>query len=86
MFPDSRIAKSFSLGVDKISYEVANGLSPYFHEEIINEIKTSKTIYTHSFDEATNDCGNKQLDLHLRWWGILAASRITTFAHACLVT
>ena len=68
MIPDSRIAKSFSLGVDKKSYEVAYGLGPYFHEEI-NEIETSKALYTLSFDEATNDCGNRQLDLHLRWWG-----------------
>ena len=69
MFPDSRIAKSFSLGTDKISYEFAYGLGPYFHEEIINERKTSKALYTLSFDKATNDCGNTQLDLHLRWWG-----------------
>lgn len=69
MFPDSPIAKSFTLGAQKISYEVAHGLGPFFHQEIVDEIKTSKALYTLSFDEATNDCGKKQLDLHLRWWG-----------------
>ena len=69
MFPDSAIAKSFTLGADKISYEIVSGLGPFFHDEVIGEMKKSTPFYTVSFDEATNDCGNKQLDLHLRWWG-----------------
>ena len=42
MFPDSRIAKSFTLGTDKVSYEIAHGLGPYFDQEVINEIEHLK--------------------------------------------
>lgn len=69
MFPDSKIAKSFALGADKVSYGIAYGLGPFFHGEVVREVRDTDALYTLSFDEATNDCGSKQLDIHLRWWG-----------------
>ena len=57
----------------------------YFHQEVINEIKTSKALYTLSFDEDTNDFGKQQLDLHLRWWRNSGVQNNYFCTHACLV-
>ena len=68
MFPDSKIADSFKLGHAKVAYEISHGLGPYFHDEILRDIKDNKSFFTLSFDEATNHAGNKQMDIHVRYW------------------
>lgn len=68
MFPDSNIAKKIELGANKISYSLTFGLGPYFHENLVLEIKKSDSFYVISFDEATTDAKNKQIDLHVSFW------------------
>lgn len=68
MFPDSEIAKAFKCGEDKSSYLAKFGLAPYFTKLIEDEIRKVGT-YVLMFDESLcNVTGEKQLDLHIRYW------------------
>ena len=46
MFPDSDIAESFQLSKTKCAHYVVHGLSPYFMEILLQEIKTSPAYPT----------------------------------------
>jgi hypothetical protein len=68
MFPDSEIAKAFKCGEDKSSYLAKFGLAPYFTKLVEDEIRKAGT-YVLMFDESLcNVTGEKQLDLHIRYW------------------
>lgn len=68
MFPDSEIAKVFSLSRTKAAYVLNFGLSPYIFHTLECEIANSHH-FSVSFDESIND-GNqtKQMDLIIRYW------------------
>jgi hypothetical protein len=68
MFPDSLIARDLTLDEDKCSYVIAHGLGPYFHEETVRAVKTSKSCFCLELDETTTSSGDKQLDTYLRFW------------------
>lgn len=53
MFPDSLIAKNFSLSSVKVSYMLSHGLGPYFSDKLCDELRGSDTFYTVFFDETT---------------------------------
>lgn len=68
MFTDSDIAKQFSLGRDKVSYTIAYGLAPFFHQELVDLIKTCD-YFVIAFDESLNkSIQEKQMDIHVRYW------------------
>ena len=68
MFPDSQIAKKFSLGRTKCAYLVSFGLAPYFKNVLLERIKTSQD-YVVLFDESLNKTTQgKQLDVYVRYW------------------
>ncbi|KAJ8403281.1 hypothetical protein AAFF_G00354980 [Aldrovandia affinis] len=68
MFPDSQIAHKFSCGATKCSYLVCFGLSPYFHDQLVEKIKNAK-CYSISFDESLNRISqNEQIDFVVRYW------------------
>lgn len=69
MFPDSQIAANFSLSRSKVSYLIANGLGPYFTQQLVNEIQSSpETYFTLHFDETTTIQMKKQMDLLVRFY------------------
>ena len=41
MFPDSKIAKSFQMGPNKIGYSITHGLAPYFEGLLIEHLNQS---------------------------------------------
>ena len=51
MFHDSKIAKSFKLGADKLRYTVNHGLAPYFKNILVANVQKSD-VYAISFDES----------------------------------
>lgn len=67
MFPDSKIAEKFSIQQKKMSYFLSHGLGPYFHRELIDDVKINE-MFVLCFDEQTNQQNNKQLDLLLKYW------------------
>ena len=68
MFPDSKIAKSMSLGSNKMSYLIAHGLGPFFAAETVAEIKKAQAFFTLHFDETMNAQVKKQMDVLVRFW------------------
>lgn len=68
MFPDSEIARTFACGKDKTSYIARFGLAPYITKLLVADVNKEKFVLM--FDESLNEtCKNKQLDLHVRYWG-----------------
>ena len=68
MFSDSEIAKSFSLGADKLRYVVNYGLAPYFHDILGKKINCAP-YFVAMFDESLNNVMQEnQMDLLIRYW------------------
>ena len=62
------ILSDFKLNFSKLSYTVSHGLSPYFHEEIVSNVKSSNLPFTLQVDEKTNAQVKKQFDMIVRYW------------------
>lgn len=68
MFPDSEIAKTYSMGDSKLRYSVVYGLAPYFKSQLESSIRSSIYLVA-CFDEAFNKITrSKQMDLIYRFW------------------
>ena len=68
IFPDSRIAKSFSLARAKSLYTVTHGLAPYLKSVLVSTLDKSD-VHVYSFDESLNDVTQIcEMDLHVRFW------------------
>ena len=68
MFNDSNIAKDFSLGKTKLSYNICYGIAPHCRGMLIDCLK-EVPFYSLSFDESYNNALKKgQMDLHVRYW------------------
>ena len=59
MFPDSKIAKSFHMGPNKIGYSITHGLGPYSKDLLMEQLNQSLWLVV-SFDESLN---NKNPDM-----------------------
>ena len=68
MFPDSQIAKSFSLARTKSMYTVVYGLAPHFKSVLLSDLERSD-IHVFSFDESLNEVTQTcEMDLYARFW------------------
>ena len=70
MFPDSSIAKDFSLSAVKLSYIVKHGLDSYFKNQIMRELVSKgprlPPKFLSCFDESFNQTTlSKQMDIHI---------------------
>ena len=68
MFPDSMIAKQFTMSHQKASYLVSHGIGPYFQKTTVNEILSSEVYYTIHFDETVTNQSKKQMDVLIRYF------------------
>jgi len=68
MFPDSKIAKEFQCASDKTAYVVSDGMGPYMHTLIENEIRNFAPAYSIQVDEATTAKHWRQFDVIVRYW------------------
>ena len=70
MFPDSKIARNFSMATTKAMYAINHGIAAYFKSLLLSSINTSD-IHVYSFDESLNEvtqtCG---MDLYVRYWDV----------------
>jgi hypothetical protein len=62
MFPDSQIAENYKMERNKLSYVISHGLGPFYHRELVQEIKQCER-YVLCFDEQKNHQNSKPLDL-----------------------
>ena len=68
LFPDSEIARDFSLGRTKVSYNLTYGLAQYVRTLLLDDLKETK-FYSLSFDESYNKIMKKgHMDLIIRYW------------------
>lgn len=68
LFPDSMIAKKFSMKKDKTAYVVSFGLGPYFADKMKLRVK-NKSYFAISIDESLNKVSVKaQLDVIVRFY------------------
>ena len=68
MFPDSKIAKSYSCGERKTSYLATFGIAPYFESLLKKKVKDGRD-YVLLFDESLNqELQSKQMDVYVRLW------------------
>ena len=68
MFPDSQIAKMFTLGADKTRYIINHGIAPYFYEILKANVNLAD-FYVISFDESMNSITQtNQMDCLIRYW------------------
>ena len=68
MFPDSKIARSFQLGPDKLRYMVNFGIAPYFKSLLVKRLNETD-CYVISFDESLNDMTQScEMDLLIRYF------------------
>ena len=68
MFPDSQIAKDFTMSRTKASYVIGEALGPHFTETIISDLIESGLPFSVHFDETTTSQIKKQMDVALRFW------------------
>jgi len=61
IFPNDNIVKDMSLASTKSSYCIAYGLGPYYHQDLVDDLKRS--YYSLIVDETTTQQKIKQLDL-----------------------
>ena len=64
--PDSKVWPKATLGPTKVSYVVAHGLGPHYHEQIVRDVKKAFT-YVFGVDGSTFKSGGG-LDKHLDIW------------------
>ena len=68
MFPDSKVAKDFSISHTKASCTIEEGLGPHLTQSIIDDLVKSDLPFSVHFDETTTSQVKKQLDIMLRYW------------------
>lgn len=84
MFPDSKIAENFKMERNKLSYVISHGLGPFFHNDLVRDIKQSERFVL-CFDEQKNNQNNKQLDLLLKYWSAEKQGVVTRYYKSILL-
>jgi hypothetical protein len=68
MFPDSAIARKFTLSPAKVAYTIVHGLAPYFSDNLLQALQEC-TYFVACFDEALNKVAQRgQMDIIIRFW------------------
>ena len=79
MFPDSHIARSYSMAKTKLSYVINFGIATHFRTLLLEKLVKSK-FYTVCFDESKNKVVQKyQIDFSLRFWDKTANEAVVQY-------
>jgi hypothetical protein len=82
MFPDSAVARDVTLEPTKFSYVISDGLGPYFHNILVDDIKKSASFFTVEVDGTSNVAVRHQLDMHIRFWSEKEGRVITAYYYS----
>lgn len=77
MFPDSEIAKRFSMHRSKCTYVIDYGISPYIKNSIVEDSRSSTFVF--SFDETTTSQVKKQCDAYITYFSRKFSRIVTRF-------
>ena len=83
MFPWS-YTQDFSLGCNKVSYVMSDGLGPYFQQLLCQTVWKEGNSFTLQFDETVTMQNQKQLDLLIRFWSEKKGEVVTCFLQALM--
>ena len=83
MFPDSKIAQSYSQGATKIAYAIDHGIAPYLKAKIIRELKGNP--FSFKFDETTTSQVKKQYDAYAQYWNEVKNEIVNVFCGSLFV-
>ena len=79
MFPDSDIAKNFTLERTKFSYTLNHGIAAHFKDELITAINDSP-YFSVSFDESLNEAIQKcQMDVLVKFWDVKKSQSVSRY-------
>ena len=68
MFPDSKTAQNFHLGLDKLKYICNFGIAPYF-KDVLKEMLKKSDLFVICFDESLDDVTQScQMDVLIRYF------------------
>jgi hypothetical protein len=84
MFPDSQMAQQLNIHSRKLSYVMSHGIGPYFHQELVNELKRTEK-FSLCIDEQTNVQNKKQLDLLIKFWSYDEGLVVTRYYKSILL-
>ena len=71
MFPDSKIARNFSMARTKAMYAINHGIAPYFKSLLLSSINDTSDIHVYSFDKSLNEITETcKMDLYVRYWDV----------------
>ena len=83
MFP-CPYPQDFSLGRNKVSYVMSDGLGPYFQQLLCQTVRKEGNPFTLQFDETVTMQNQKQLDLLIRFWSEKKGEVVTRFLKALM--
>lgn len=83
ILPDSDTVRDMSLGSTKSSYSLANGLGPYFHDQLVKDIQ--REFYSLVVDETTTQQSKKQLDIIVRYWSLQYNKVAVRYLNSCFL-
>ena len=68
MFPDSTIARKFTLSPAKVAHTIVHGLAPYFADNLLQSLQECM-FFIACFDEALIKIAQRgQTDIVIRFW------------------
>ena len=76
MFPDSQVAKSFQLSKTKCAYYIVFGLTPYFKELLVKDIKLSPFYLLEGLN---NKLQEEETDISIRFWDDTSGEAATRY-------
>ena len=83
MFPDSAIARSYSMADTKAQYVIKFGIADYLKKKLIYDVKN--TPFSFLFDESTNNQVKKQYDGYVSYWSLRYDQVVTAYAGSLFV-
>ena len=70
---------SFSLGRNKVSYCLSDGLGPEMLQNLCSDVSATESGFTLLFDETTNEQNKKQMDILIRYWSDSLGEIVTSY-------
>ena len=83
MFPDSMIAKSYSMADTKSQYVIKFGIADYLTKKLINDVNHVPFLFL--FDESTNNQVKKQYDGYVSYWSPRYDQVVSVYAGSLFV-
>lgn len=83
VLPQDDIVRDMSLASKKCSYSLAYGLGPYYHLQLVEDVR--REYFSLIIDETTTQQNKKQLDLLVKYWSAQTHRIQTRYLTSCFL-